>query len=142
MEDASLMGVVNGTGDGGGEPRGGAGSAWNRLDLGGEIAAVDELHAEIVVAFVLADLVDRHDVGVIERAAASASRRNRCKSSAVAKRPARTIFEGKCSVQADLPGLVDDTHAALARGLEELVIAEVADSRLCGLALIRERSSS
>ena len=32
----------------------------------GEAAALDQLHAEVMLALVLADLVDRHDVGMIE----------------------------------------------------------------------------
>ena len=32
----------------------------------GQVAAVDQLHAEVVVSFVFADLVDRHDMRMIQ----------------------------------------------------------------------------
>ena len=60
------MRVMDGAGHRRHEPRRRARLAAKSLDLCGQIAAVDELHAEVMMAVVLADLVDRHDIRVIQ----------------------------------------------------------------------------
>jgi hypothetical protein len=63
VQDAVLMGVVDGVGDGGDELGGlfRAESGERRAEGLGQTAALDPLHAEIATAVVFADLVDRHD---------------------------------------------------------------------------------
>ena len=67
MQGAALMGVVDGAGHGRHQPGGGAGAQDEAAPLLGQAAAFDELHAEVLLALVLADLVDRHDPGVVEQ---------------------------------------------------------------------------
>ena len=80
-----------------------------------------------MVPFVLADLVDWHDVRVIE------VRRGLCLQAESlqvvgGREPARSHhLEGQHAVEADLPRLEDDPHSPLGDQLDELVVAEVSD---------------
>ena len=67
MEDAAGVGVVHRLGRLGHEPRGGPGVVAGSEPERRQAAAVDQLHAEVVLALVLADLVDRDDAGVVEQ---------------------------------------------------------------------------
>ena len=66
MQNASLMRVVHSAGDGRHQPRGSPRFAVEPRGLNRQVAAGDELHAEVMVTLVLAHLVDRHDVGMIK----------------------------------------------------------------------------
>ena len=130
VQDAALVSVMDGAGHGRHQPRGGTRVVGVALDLGGQVAAVDEFHAEVVVAVVLADLVDRHDMRMIEvRGRFGLAGGSARRSPGVANRPAPTILTRQHAVQAHLPGLVDDPHSALREDLDQLVIAEIADTR-------------
>ena len=93
----------------------------------GEVAAGDQLHGEVALALVLADLVDRHDAGVVEQ---------RDRLGLVLEPPQLVVagqdagpdhLQGDGPVEADLAGPVDDAHAAAAELGLDLVVAEVAD---------------
>ena len=87
-----------------------------------EAAARDELQREVGLAVVLADLVDLDDVrGAASRATASASVRNRASWPSAGVRAGQDHLQGDQAVQAELPGLVDDAHAAPAELAEDLV---------------------
>ena len=60
------MRVMDGAGHRRREPRRRARVAAKTLDLCSQVAPVHELHAEIMMAVVLAHLVNRHDIRVIE----------------------------------------------------------------------------
>ena len=92
VEDAALVGVVDGPAASATSRAAARGSFCEAVEPLGEAAALDQLHAEVVLALVLADLVDRHDVGVVEPATASASFWNRRSSASSARTPARIIF--------------------------------------------------
>ena len=66
VQDAAFVSIMDGAGHGRHQPRGGARVLGVPLDLRGQVAAINQLHAEVVVAFVFADLVDRHDMRMIE----------------------------------------------------------------------------
>ncbi len=88
----------------------------------------DQLHAEIVLVLELADLEDRHDVGVVEPG----------DGLGLVLEPADLVGGGEPggldhlqshrAVEAELPGLVDDPHAPFAQDALQLVVAEVADA--------------
>ena len=82
-----------------------------------------------MLAVVLADLVDGHDVRVVE-----VGRRLRLGAEALHVGRRRQLagqdhLEGDDAVQAHLPRLVDDAHAAAGDLLQQLVVAEVAHRR-------------
>ena len=104
------------------------GSALKRRELLGEVAALDQLHAEVVLAVVLADLVDRHDARVVEQGDGLGLVLEPAQLGVVGQNAGLDHLEGDGPVEADLPGLVDDAHAAAAQLLVNLVVAEVADA--------------
>ena len=127
VEDAPLMGIMDRAGDGRHQGRGGARVRGVSPDVRRQAPAVDELHAEVMVPFVLADLVDGHDVRVIE-----VRRGLRLQAEPLqvvgGREPAGPDhLQRQHAVQADLPRLEDDPHAALGDHLDQLVVAEVAD---------------
>jgi hypothetical protein len=86
-----------------------------------EAAALDELHGEVVLALVLADLVDGHDVGVIQlggglRLGAEALHVLRGRQVA-----GQDHFQGDGAAEAGLAGPEDDAHAAAGQFLEDLI---------------------
>ena len=118
VDDAALVGVVNRSSDRGEQPcrlLGGAPKASQR-------AALDQLHAEVRLPLVFADLVDGHDVGMIKVG-------RRFGLGAEAQRliggghlPGQEHLEGHGAVEIDLPRPEDDTHAA-ARDLSQQLVA-------------------
>ena len=95
-----------------------------------QAAALDELHAEIVLALVLADFVDRHDVADDRgwpppRPRCGSAARRACEASW----PARIILRATTRLRLTCRALIDDAHAAASDLLQQLVVAEVADLR-------------
>ena len=107
-----------------------------------EIAALDELHGEVVLPFMLADFVDGHDVRMIQP-----RRRLRLalKAGDLLRRgelPGPDALQGDDAIEADLPGLVDDAHAAAADLLQQFVIAKRLGKRITGGTTVRSPSIS
>ena len=108
------------------------GIVLERGELLGEVAPLDELHAEVALAVVLADLVDRDDARVVEQRDGLGLVLEPPQLGVVGQHAGLDHLEGDGPVEADLPGLVDDAHAAAAQLLLDLVVAEVADSETAG----------
>ncbi len=98
-----------------------------RGELLGEVAPLDELHAEIALVVVLADLVNRHDAGVVQQRDGLGFILEPAQLGVVGQESGLDHLEGDGPIEADLPGLVDDAHAAAAQLFQDLVVAEVAD---------------
>ena len=101
-----------------------------------EALAVDELHGVVEVLAVLADVEDRHDVGVMHprrglRLALKADLRR-----GVARARPGQHLEGDAPAQGLLLGLVDDAHAAAADLAQDAVVADL----LAGACRRRARS--
>ena len=86
---------------------------------------LDVLHDVVGRPLVLAHAEDRHDVGVVQPAAARASRRNRSQQLGVEPRVARQDLQRHVPAQRVLLGLVDHAHAAAADLAEDPVVAEL-----------------
>jgi hypothetical protein len=80
-----------------------------------------------VLALVLADLVDRHDVGVIQ-VARRLGLLAKPLDGLVIKLVRQDHLEGHRPVEADLPAAVNDAHATLGDLGLQLVVAEVTDA--------------
>ena len=94
-----------------------------------EPLALDELHGIVADLAVLADLEDRHDVGVVElrrrpRLAAEAGQR----LEVLRDLPGQDL-QGHAAAEGDLLGLVDHAHAAPADLAEDPVVAHLAQGR-------------
>ena len=125
VEDATQVGVMYGLGQRGHEPGGPRRVVAVGVQPARQRAARDELHGEESLAVVLADLVDRHDARRGRApATASASFWNR-RSRRVGEGPGPDHLQGDWAIQADLPRLVDDPHAAAAELAADLVVAKM-----------------
>ena len=80
-----------------------------------EAAARDQLHGEVALAVVLADLVDRHDAGVVEQGDGLGLVLEPAQLVVAGQDAGPDHLEGHGPVEADLAGLVDDAHAAAAQ---------------------------
>ena len=92
-----------------------------------EVDPVDELHGDEQVPADVAHVVDGDDVGMLER---------RCRLGLVQEPLAQVILpgdgvvhdlDGDGPVEDGIPGLVHDTHRALAYELDDVVLADVGD---------------
>jgi len=124
MQEPPLVGIVDSAGHRcqpayagarvGGEPR-------NAL---GEAATLDEFHGEEGLSVVRADLVNRHDVRVIQ---AGDRLRLAPETEMVGERSqpvGADHLQGNQPPQAPLPSLVNNTHASLADPFQQIVIAD------------------
>ncbi len=125
VQDAPLVGVMNGLGDGGHQPGRGR-------EIGGEVAqplvqaaARDQLHAEEALARRLAHLVDRHDVGMVELRDGLGLVLEPDQLGLAGEFGRPDDLEGDQPVQGDLPCLVDDAHSAPAQLRQDLVAVVV-----------------
>ena len=76
----------------------------------------------------LADLVDRHDAGVIKIGGGFGLGVEALDIRLVGELPGEDHLECDGPVQADLPGLEDDSHATPGDLADDLVVAEIADA--------------
>ncbi len=101
---------------------------------------LDELHREVLLALVLADLVDRHDVGMVEVGRRLGLGAEPLDVAARGEAAGEDHLERDDPVERRLPRLVDDPHPAPGDLLQQLVVAEVADGRQRGVAVRLDRA--
>ncbi len=132
MDDAALVGVVDGTGQHLDDLRRLLVGQRRALQSRGQAAAGDELQREVRLPFVFADLVELDDVRVLElrhRPRLGQKARPMDRPSVVA---GEDHLQGHQAVELRVPRLVDDAHAAPAQLREDLVIAERRQTRHVG----------
>ena len=127
VQDAPHVGVLHGLGRLDQEGHGGPRIVRERGEPLAEVGPLDQLHAEVALAVVVADLVNRDDAGMIQQ----------CHSLGLVLEPTQLPLVGQHAcldhlerdgpVEAELPGLVDHAHAAPAKLFLNLVVTEVAD---------------
>ena len=98
---------------------------------------LDELHGIEADIAVLADLVDRHDVGVVQLGRGAGLAAEPLADRPVAGRLPRQNLQRHAAAQRDLLGLVDHAHAAAADLAHDPVIAELSEKRGGGLPRVR-----
>ena len=81
------------------------------------------------MAFVLADLEDRHDAGMIELRGRLGLGAEALHIGVVGELTCEDHLQGDGAIERFLPRLVDDAHAAAADFFEQVVVAEVLDLR-------------
>ena len=141
VEDPPLMGVVHGAGHGGQQSGRGLGVIPEPGHLAGEAAALDQPHAEIVLLVVPAHLVDRHDARMVEVGHRLSLEIEASDVGFVGELTSQDHLERDGSVEAHLPGLENDAHAAAGNLANDLVIADRADSGGLGQVGGRGRSA-
>src|SRR5262249_25685422 len=127
MQDSPLVGVVNSARDAGdelGRSRRVSGVISQNLVKTG---ALNQLHGEVVLALELAQLVEGHDQGMVEVSNGLGLVAEPLQF--IRRRPQSGAdhLQGHWAVEAELLGSVNHAHAAPAKNLLELVVAEIAD---------------
>ena len=124
MDDALTMGFGESIGD----LNAGAQDFIERhggtLEAGGESLAFDEFHDQVVVAILLADIMQGADVGMVEAGNGAGFAHE---TFAIFGFPGKMIgedFDGDGAVKAGVAGAVDFAHAAGAEGGGDLVGTE------------------
>ena len=125
VDEPAAVGEMERPGHSGQQAGGGDRIAHEPRDFPGEAAAVDQLHAVEVLAGVLAQVVDRHDVRVVEvrgqlRLEVEPPHLLRRRESA-----GQDHLERDDPVQTLLPCFVDDPHSSTSDLLEQLVVAKL-----------------
>jgi hypothetical protein len=95
----------------------------------GEAAALDQFHREVVPALVLADLVDRDDVRVVEAGGRLGLGLEALDVTGRRELAGEDHLQGDGTVEAHLPRPVHDAHAAAGDDFQQFVVADVADRR-------------
>ncbi len=121
MENVLLMGVVHGPSQGLDQGGGLAGRQGCAVEAVGQTAAVDELEGEEGQAVLLADLVDLHDVGMLQAGHRLGLGLEAGQGVGAGVVGGEHHFEGDHTAQAGVAGLVDDAHAAAPQLTEDLV---------------------
>ena len=97
-----------------------------------EPLALDELHGVEADVSILAHLVDRHDVGVVQSCGGAGLAAEPLLDHPVAGDLPRQDLERNAAAQRDLLGLVNDAHAAPADLAEDPVVADFAQGWIRG----------
>ena len=97
----------------------------------GEALPFDETHREIMLAFVLANLEDRHDPRMVQVGGRLGLGMESLDVVVVGKLAGQDHLERDGAIEAHLPGPEHDAHAAAGDLADDLVVAEIADVRGC-----------
>ena len=124
MDDGFTVGGVEGGGDVCGEVEGGA--DWERAsaDGVGEGASLEQFHGDEGSALVVADFVDGADVGVVEGRGGARLAREAVEGVGALADAVGKELEGDLSAELRVEGAIDDTHAALAEAVEDVVVRD------------------
>ena len=114
MDHSLPVSVLDGLGNLDDQSGGFARWEWAGDKLLCETVPIDETHAEIVLSVVLADLVDRHDPGMIEVGGGLGLRVEPLDVGVVSKMSRQDHLERDGPIEAHLPCLEDHAHAAAA----------------------------
>ena len=91
------------------------------IEFGVEVAAVDEFEREVRRAVVFADIVDLHDVRVVQLRDRFGFRTKPFEVRFADIRPTDNHLQRDDAVEVNVPRFVDDPHAAFAEFVEDLV---------------------
>ena len=123
------MREMHGARDGGREPSGRPGIERRvlprfLLDQPRQALTLDELHAEERATVKLGDLVDRHDIGVVQIGGELGFTEKSLSLLVAGHLPGEDHFQGDKPFDRHLPGLVHDAHAAARDLLQDLVLTD------------------
>ena len=136
VQDAPRMGVMHGVGHLGHQGRGGPRVVLVGVQPVGQAAAGNQLHAEVSLALVLANLIHRNDSGMVKLGHRLGLVLKPAELDIVRKHAGPDHLQRHLTVERDLASLVDDPHAASAQFVVDLVIAEIANA----VAVLADRS--
>ena len=118
------MGIIHSAGQRGHQPGGGPGIVPEPAGLLGQARPFDQLHAEIRPVLVFPDLVDRHNVRVVEVRRQLSLPQEPFALLEAGHRARLDHLERNQSLQSLMPGAVDDTHPAPGNFLDQFITAD------------------
>ncbi len=132
VEDAVLMGVVDGPADEG--ETAGRVARFHRAvgQHAGQGPTLHQRHGEVGPAVALAGVVDGDDVGMVEEGGGADFRLEAGKVFRRGELAAQDHLQGDGALEAAVPGPVDDAHAAAAQLFQEVIVAEGSRERRRG----------
>ena len=119
MQHAALMGVMDGPGQGLDHLRRRPWRARECRRLLGQAARIGKLHHQKRPAVMFADLVDLHDVGMMQPGDGLAFERKRARACAESSDLGLQHLDGDDAIELFLPGLVNHAHAAASQPVRE-----------------------
>ena len=137
MQDAALVSVVDGPPHLDHQRR--QGRAAQRRPIG-EAAAVDQLHAEIRLLVVLADIVNGDNVGMVEQGGRLGFQTEAGHVFGQGQTAGADHLEGDDSVERAMPGFVNHPHAAAGDLFDHFVLADFAARSQRGRRVDGDRS--
>ena len=123
------MGVVNRLGDQHDVARSLLRGQWPDAHELGEVLALDVIHGEEMVPFMNADLMDGHDVGMLEHRGRRRFRPKAMDELARGQLAAHDQLQRHRSSEAALTRAINDSHSAPGNFIEQFVIREHPGSR-------------
>ena len=102
-----------------------------------EGGTVEVLHDDVGAAFLIADVVDGADVGMVESGGGAGFALEAAQSLRVAGDLVGEKFEGDEAVEASVFGFVDHAHAATAEFLEHAVVRDGLANHFCSCAGVK-----
>ena len=121
VQNPALVGMMDGLGDDGDQPGGRAGIGGELGEPLVEAASRDQLHAEEMPPSVLANLVNRHDVRMVELCDSLGLVLKSHQLGFGGERARLDHLEGDRPVERDLVSLEDDAHPASPQLAQDLV---------------------
>jgi len=107
------------------QPRGSVERQWTlRVEQVGERAAIYQLHDDIVQIVLLADVINKHDVGVAQRCCDRGLAAKSLYEILVGREVRGENFDGALLSEAPVKGTIYHAHAAASEPLHELVRAK------------------
>ena len=125
MEDAALVGVMHRPRDQRHEASRFSRSVAQSGEGSGQAAALNELHCEVVLTLMFADLVDRDNVGMVEQGGGLGFSAEAPDIGGGGQLSGKDDLQRDDAVGVDLSGLVNQAHAAPAQFLQHLVAGQV-----------------
>ena len=126
MQGPMGMSVVNGLGDGQHVLRGLLSRQRFTPDHFGQVTALDVIHRKEVFSVVLANLVDRDNVGVLKIGRCLGLDVKAANCGVIRQSAIQNHFDGHHAVQSHLAGFIDNAHASTGNLSEQLVVTEIA----------------
>ena len=126
VQNALLMGILNRFGQGleiGRRPLGGEGASGLQL---GKVGAFHKIHGKVADSLVLADLVNGHNVGVLQSGGRGGLGAEPADVFRAGELTGRKHLYGHNPPKTALAGFVNDAHAAARHLLDQLIVAESA----------------
>ena len=126
MENAALMGIVDGLGNGLYVAGGAPGGQWDPADQRRQTLPLDVIHRDEMLPFTETHFVDGDDAGMLQCGGGDGLGAETLHRLRRRVRPEQQQLESDDPVETLLAGLIDHAHATVPNFLQQLVLSETA----------------